>query len=101
MPENQEPTSFKEQVAAKGTLTRTLVSVAVFTGYGVGTVSAHTTPVLKAIKAKLADLTPEGLLYACHAYSEGKAMGLKEESFRMAGRHGGKAARAAAAGAMA
>ena len=102
MPDNQEPAGFRQQVAAKGALTRTLVSIAVFTGYGTGTVSAHTRPVVKAIKAKIADLAPEGLLYACHAYVEGKEIGHEEESFRMARRQAAKAARASkAAGAAA
>ncbi len=94
---DQEPASFTEQVAAKGTLTRTMVSLAVFAGFGVGTVKAHTTPVLKAIRAKVADLTPEGLLYACHAYGEGRGIGYTEECFRMAKRAAAKAARAAGA----
>ena len=101
MPETQDPASFPEQVATKGTLTRTLVSLAVFAGYGVGTVKAHTTPVVKAIRERIAELAPESLLYACHAYQEGRTMGFKEESFRKAGRHAGKAARAAAAGVVA
>lgn len=78
--------SFSDQVKEKGALCRALCSTAVFVGYGVGTVRAHTDPALKAVRRKLKELTPETLLMACHAYSEGKALGKEEESFRRAKR---------------
>lgn len=78
--------SFRAQLEEKGRVTRLLCTAAVYTGYGVGTIRAHTDPALKAVRRKLKELTPETLLMACHAYSEGKALGKEAESFRRAKR---------------
>ncbi len=78
--------TFTQQIAKKGPVTRAFVSVAVIAGYGVGTVRAHTDPAIKAVGKKLRELTPEGLLMACHAFHEGIDLGKSEELFRRAGR---------------
>jgi hypothetical protein len=94
-----ETMGFSDECRKQGSLTHFFAGVSVMMGYGVGTVSAHTRPMCAAIKAKLHELTPQSVKLVCRAYAEGKAMGLEEESFRIAERATIKAAKAAYAGA--
>lgn len=66
------------------------------TGYGTGTVKAHTRPMFRRIGVKLSELTPESIKVIGHAYRQAVELGLEEESFRKAERSAARAARHAA-----
>ena len=96
MPKNEQPQSFREQIEGHNVLVTTLVSIAVITGYGAGTVKAHTRPMLRRIGTRLYELTPESAKVIGHAYRQGVLLGLEEENFRRAERAAVRAARHAA-----
>jgi len=85
----KEPATFADQVKAKGLFIQTLVSIACIAGHGVGTVKAHTAPVITKIK----DMVPEGLAMAHHAYGHSKYDAQVLETLRMAKRRVAKAAK--------
>ena len=93
MSKNEQHQSFREQVAEHNVVVKTIVSLAVFTGYGAGTVKAHTQPMLRRIGNKLSELTPESAKVIGHAYRSAVKLGLEEESFRKAERAAARAAR--------
>ena len=92
MSKKEQSRSFREQLAEHGELVQTLVSVAVFTGYGVGSAKAHARPILKRLGAKLSELTPGSIKIIGHAYRHAVELGLEEESFRKAERATARAA---------
>ena len=92
MPKHEQPQSLREQLEGHNAFVRTLVSIAVITGYGAGTVKAHIRPKLRRIGAKFAGPTPGSITILSHGYRQGVLLGLEEENFRRAERAAARAA---------
>jgi len=83
---NEKARTFGQRLEERNAFVRGMVIGAALAGYGMGTAKAHVAPVMKATGRKLAELAPEALKLAGHAYLSAKDLGYDEEKVRMAER---------------
>lgn len=92
MSKHEQSQSLREQLKGHNALVRTLVSIAVITGYGAGTVKAHTRPKVRRIGATPSGPPPGSIKILSEGYRQGVLLGLAEENFRRAERAAARAA---------
>jgi len=78
--------TFGQRLEDRNALVRGMVIGAALAGYGMGTAKAHVVPMVRATGRKLAELAPEALKLAGHAYLSASEIGYDDAKVKMAER---------------